>query len=813
MRRPERVPRHDGVPLQRVGPHGRRLDGGGGQRGLGDGGRGSFALSARRHAEQHGGHQPHVPGSATSPAFHVCNFPSGDVPGNLPMNRRVFVVSLGGGLVALGPRGVAARRAIRVDATPTLFHGHPDGATTLVRFDAWGTEAPAGRLRVHDLRTGRQIGTAGMIRRDDRLTGELWLPLTAPTRVRSELETPEQRGAIRTVHGLVPTSRWTVYWLTLAGPGDLLATFADVPALLRGAEASVLVPAGIRLNPWHRLPSDGDHLDLVRITMPAARASRATGIPLGRVALVDGVLAPHLARALEGAGVAVRLHRNAVVDPLTFDLAAGRTQAAPRIEGWLRTREAAQPDAGRVAVAIGTDPAFATAATAGVAEWNDAYAFPKIVLGDGDEAVRVLAGVGRGGGVEEGGEVGEEGAAVIGTPTTMATDAFGVLGRVVAPENPTLQGIAARFAFPVGGRLVFNPSPFGRSDVVTTPGGDLRIVTDVPGLGYAFVPEEQAPAITPGDDPTSIETRMFRIAIERSGGAIREMVHRDSGRDLVAPGGVFDGLADGVLSAVRTERIAGVGSRLAIRRVTARHVAQSTVTAYDALPWVDIETEVVEGPESSLVDRTFAFADAIEHVTWEVPGGTDEAAVPVESLRPLRWTALRGATGTVLLGTSHRADLTVTPPGTVTVRTRLATRLRIGVQTGHLLPDDPWRFGFGMLPLAPVVASGRGALALKSFGRLFDIADPAVAVLAVRPAEDGTGTMVFLQELGGPSRDIVIRPDVLTFETGLLTDLAERDLHAAATAPGGGILVPIEASGWAAVRLLGVGRNGRAERG
>jgi len=724
------------------------------------------------------------------------------------MNRRVFVVSVGGGLVALGPRGVAARGAIRVDATPTLFHGHPDGATTLVRFDAWGTDAPAGRLRVHDLRTGRQIGTAGMIRRDDRLTGELWLPLTAPTRVRSELETLERRGAIRTVHALVPTSRWTVYWLTLAGPDALLATFADVPALLRGAEASVLVPAGIRVNPWQRLPSDGDHLDLVRITMPAASASRATGVPLGRVALVDGVVVPHLARALAGAGVTVRLHRNAVVDPLTFDLAAGRAQAAQRIEAWLRAREEVQPDAGRIAVAIGTDPAFAAEATRGVTEWNGAYAFPKIVLGDGDEAVRVLAAIGGDGEGNDDGEEGEVGDAGIGAPTAVAEDPFGVLGRVVAPEDPTIEGIAARFAFPIGGLLVFNPSPFGRSDVITAPGGGLRIVTDVPGLGYAFVPEDAPPTITPGDDPTRIETAQFQIAIERSGGAIRELVHRDSGRDLVASGAVFDGLADGVLSAVRTERIEGVGSRLVIRRVTAQHVAQSTVTAYDVLPWVDVDTEVVEGPESSLVDRTFGCADSIEHVMWEVPGGPDEAAAPAGPLRPLRWTALRGTIGTVLLGTSHRAGVTVMPTGAVSVRTRLATRLRIGVQTGHLLPDDPWRFGFGMLPLVPVAVSGRGSLPLPSFGRLLDIGDPAVAVLAVRPAEDGTGVMVFLQELGGPSRDIVIRPDVLTFDTGLLTDLAERDQRAAATEPGGGILVPIDASGWAAVRLLGVRRNG-----
>lgn len=728
------------------------------------------------------------------------------------MNRRGFVFSLSGGLLGFGPISLRVQGAVRVEATPTLFHGHPDGATTLVRFDASGVDAPAGRLRVHDVRTGRQLGTAGMIRRGEHLTGELWLPLTIPIRVRSELETPARRGAIRTVHHLTPTRRWTVYWITLAAPEGLLDAYADIPPLLRGAEASRLVPAGIRVNPWHHLPPDGDHLDLVRLTIPAATASRVTGVPLARVALVDGEVGPRLARALDGAGVTVRLHRRDVVDPTAFDLGLGRAQAAPRIEAWLRTRDADATDPRPIAVAIGTDPAFAVAATVGIDDWNGAFAYPRIVLGDGDEAVRVLGGVG---GVGEEGEVGEEAGAAgaaatagIGMPTTEVADAFGVLARTVAPEQPTPAGVAARFAFPIGGTLVFNPSPFGRSDVVTTPNGDLRVVTDVPGLGYAFVPDAAPAEIAPGEDPTRVETETFQVAIERSGGAIATLVHRPTGRDLARPGDVLDGLRDGVLSGVGTERIAGLGARLTVRRAMAQHVVRSTITAYDGLPWVDIATEVVDGPAGTIVERRFAFAHPTEHVTWEVPGGTEDAAVPQRSIHSLRWTALRGSVGTLLFGTAHRAAVDVDGEGTLSIRTALATRFRIGLHVGHMLPDDPWRFGFGMLPLMPERASGRGTIALPSFGRLLDIADPAVAVLAVRPAEDGTGIMVFLQELGGPSRDVVLGSDVLSFDTGILTDLAERDVREASPAPGGGLVVPIAASGWAAVRLLGVRLGG-----
>jgi hypothetical protein len=148
----------------------------------------------------------------------------------------------------------------------------------------------------------------------------------------------------------------------------------------------------------------------------------------------------------------------------------------------------------------------------------------------------------------------------------------------------------------------------------------------------------------------------------------------------------------------------------------------------------------------------------------------------------------------------------------LTLRTSVAGRFRISLEPAHGLPDDPWRFGFGMLPLSAVSTSGRGDRPLPTFGRLLDVADPAVATLAIQPAADGVGVMVYLQELGGPGRDITIRPEVLTFEGALLTDLAERDLREAAPAPGGGVLVPIEAEGWAAVRLLGVRLGGQADR-
>jgi len=169
------------------------------------------------------------------------------------------------------------------------------------------------------------------------------------------------------------------------------------------------------------------------------------------------------------------------------------------------------------------------------------------------------------------------------------------------------------------------------------------------------MPDGPPPVVSVTDDASGIETRMFRVAVEQSGGSIGELVHRDSGRNLVRAGGTLNGLSGAVLSAVRRERMAGIGERLIARRATGQHVLQSTITAYDALPWVDIENAVAEGPPRMDADWTWDFDHAIEHATWEVAGGTQEASPPMLEARVLRWAALQGAGGTVLLGVGRSA--------------------------------------------------------------------------------------------------------------------------------------------------------------
>jgi hypothetical protein len=189
---------------------------------------------------------------------------------------------------------------------------------------------------------------------------------------------------------------------------------------------------------------------------------------------------------------------------------------------------------------------------------------------------------------------------------------------------------------------------------------------------------------------------------------------------------------------------------------------------------------------------------------WEVPGGTAEAAPPVDGLAPIRWAALRRGDEAVLVGVAGVASGAIDAAGRLALRAPGTCRFRVGYHRGYLLADDPWRFGFGLIPLVGVPTDGAGDRPLPTFGRMLDVADPTAAVLAIRPADDGVGTMVFLQDVGGPTRDVVVRPGLLAFAGGVLTDLAERDLRPAAEAPGGGVLVPIASFGYAAVRLLGV---------
>jgi hypothetical protein len=702
--------------------------------------------------------------------------------------RRTFLATLGAAGAFAWWRPTTRAAVPVVAAVPTVLHAHPEGQTTLVRFTAIGVDAEAGRLRVHDARTARLLGTAGVIRRGNALVGELRLPLARRLAVRSDLEVPGTRRVHRTVHQLEPTPRWTIQWVTLAEPGGLAARFVGLHESEVADDVARLTAAGVRLNPWSA-PAAGrprDHLDLLRVVVAAARASRVTGIPLSAQALVPEPAEPFLAEVLAGAGVAGILPGDGRSDPVALGFTTSRGEMARRLEAWLGALGAGRPaTAASTALIVDDDPDLALQSLPAVEDWNATWAFPRILIGTAGTA----------------GTAGTTG-------TTGTTGAFAVLARVVSPERPTLEGIAARAAFPVAGALVFNPSPFGRSDVLRFDDGTLRVVTDVPGLGYVFVPETKGIAAIADLTATgAIETAQFAVQLDRESGAIVSLVERGSGMELVAPEGALNDLTGTVVSDVRAEWIAGVGRRLLVRRATRRGIILSRVTAYEALPWVDIENEP-GGGEAGEESWRFAFRSAGTTVAWEVAGGRVERVPPVEDLSFLRWLGLGDGRDTLLVGRDRPGVASVGADGTVVLRAGPPVRFRIALHRGYLLADDPWRFGFGLRPLAGVPTTGRGDMLLPTFGRMLDVADPMVAVAGVCEADDGVGVTVWLQDLAGASREVVVRPGVLSFGNAILIDLAERDREPARRTAGGAITVPLPASGYAAVRLLGVRLSG-----
>ncbi|HEX9727193.1 MAG TPA: hypothetical protein VGA37_01650 [Gemmatimonadales bacterium] len=729
---------------------------------------------------------------------------------DLPPTRREFIVTAAAALAGARPR------AVSVEAVPTVFYEQPGAGRSRIRFfvrDA-AAAAAAGRLRVFDMRS-RLLATAGVVRRGADLVGEVWLPLDAPTRIRSELEMPGTRGPVRSTHALAPKPRWTIYWVTVTDPVVLRARLEEVAPLLRGAESAMLFASGVRAHPLSLSESNTpiEHLAFARAAFPALDVAREYGIPAARIVS----LAPRpdiigIERVLSGSGITDLVDGTRAADPGAAGLAVDRRIATSAIEAWLETLAptgAADP----IAIVVGADAALALRSHGALGDWNARYAFPQIVLHEPP-----------GGAVAAGVEPARVPPSRGWNPVPLGADArtavaddleqrrrdraariFEPLASLVAAGHPTLDGIAARFAFPVGGVMVFNPAPFGRSDVVELPDGTAKVVTNVPALGYAFIPETRgtdgAPVAAAAGART-VESALFQVRINDATGALQSVVMRETGRELVGMEGGICAIEGARLVATTLQPLPGVGSRLQVRRRVAGAAINTTVTVYDLLPWVDVENTPSEPGHAG--DYRLAFAEPTGRVRWEATGGATGADAPIAVNRHLRWLALDAAAGTVLVATPDSAYAGVDDDGTLTVHGGGGrTRVRIGYR-GFLLSDDPWRFGWSTEPFLAVPSAGTGTSGLPSFGRMVDIKDPGVAVLTLKRADDGVGVVGYMQELMGVARGIAILPGLLRFDALALTDLIERDRGMASRGPEGGAIIPVEPYGFTAFRLLGV---------
>ncbi|HKI95626.1 MAG TPA: hypothetical protein VJ992_10080, partial [Gemmatimonadales bacterium] len=688
--------------------------------------------------------------------------------------RREFLAVLGTAAVTARGWTRAAAAALTVEAHATVFHRAPDGRLVLVRFTASGTDAIAGRLRVFD-RRGHLMGTAGMLRDGDVLLGELWLPLDGSTRVVSALEVPGRRGPHRTTHHLEPPPKWTIHWLAGAPLAALAAEEWNTWSLVRGPLTSAAGKAGLRLAPivanleeqWASL----DHVDLLRVVSPAATMSDQSNVPIAAGAVLAAAPAHSaLALALAGsgvdaivaAGVAPVLRLTAAdgsdvavlgiapgAAPDTLALAHGRAAAARRIEPWLATLAGAGDDPHPHALIAGASLDTFAACAAAVREWTDRYAFPRIVMGDipGYRAYVVA----RTGGaaavprlVPPIADRPSDAAVLAGAQRRRAADGartarlFAGLA-ALASGRESLDALGAAIPFPVGARVVFNPSPFARSDVVTGTDGTVQLVTDVPGLGYAAVPTAGAAWRDDSTDRLEVTGAVGRVTVDPATGAIAAIEAPDGASPLGAGGAA--GVVDGARLVASTARVVpDIARRLELRRAAGDTTFTTTVTTYDALPWVEI---IHHGSPRDLHAIGIVCAPAPTTLSWETAGGMQSAAPPLARATMLHWVAVPRANGTLLVAASGAAALTCDEGGRIDLLGSGDVAMRIAYRPG-LLADDAWRLGWSMAPFRAATAGGPGAGRLPSFGSLLGTDQAGVAVIDL--VDEPDALVVYIQE-------------------------------------------------------------------
>jgi hypothetical protein len=508
-----------------------------------------------------------------------------------------------------------------------------------------------------------------------------------------------------------------------------------------------------------------------------------------------------------------------------------------RVERWLTDLESGldstpdQADESNPALAFlasGRPDDSAAVMVAAVHEWNRRFAFPRILIGAPDElerqfqeaalaspvvghqpqsarleipAIAALAGIAR--------ERTEERIA-------SARTTFSTLARAITDDSDPATAfgvIAGQIETAIPGLLVFNSAPFRRTDAVDLLSGQTQVVTDVPAMGYAFLVDEPA-ATDPIADPVLasaspvVNHNDFQFEVDRKTGAIASLVTRSDGREWVRGSGL-NAVSGAILEELSREVLPGVGVRLTMHRWSSDlQQFRSTVTAYDALPWVDVENHVGIQPRDALQYR-FEFVAPDAQVRWEVPAGHRESAAPVEHAVHLRWLAMRSGLDTVLFRGLDTPYVSVRAGGTI-VSFAPAGRARFRFRAASFPADvvDCARFGWGAEPFVavPVAENARGTL--PRFGKLLILDQPEAAIIGLKPADDGNGLIVYVQSLIGQSSFLSLGPGLLTFDGGRKVDFLERDLEGQITSVPDGVAFQSPGWGVTALRLLNVRLSG-----
>ncbi|MBI2615640.1 MAG: hypothetical protein HYW52_08210 [Gemmatimonadetes bacterium] len=769
-------------------------------------------------------------------------------------DRRQFLSLLASAGTAAFARLGNALGVVTVAAEATPFFAHPDGQRCLVRFFVSDLDAPAGRLRAFD-RARRQLGTAGVIPLGDgRLNGELWLPLGALPRIRTELEAPGLRRPVATWHALTPAPRWTIHWVTLLDPENLQQHLASLERIPRAVETATLQGIGAMVNSVPAsMPTVIGDLPFLRLAEPGERVAALTGLTRGpAAAITDAELrVPSLAAVLAASGVTTILLKDAPAGGLHWLpgpqgsrllVVAVPAGAAPERLGFreggdrmVRSVERLLADlpveggAGsegapeQTALVVGTETEDLARAAAGVRDWNVRFTYPRIVVGDPPAFLRA-APRSYAGGISLWAPQSPAGRPVPSLAETMdhaqrraaessrrADAMIACLAPLVPGTGTGLERVANQLAMPVPGTLVFNPTSYARTELVRMADGSERVATDIPPLGYAYFPRGtgdggQWRAMAEDGFPHAIQTGQFRLALDPDTGAIRSLAQPADSREWASESLGLNAVPGARLEWATREALPGVAARIiARRRAPWGGGIRTVVTVYERLPWIDIVNHADLGGDEPVAYR-FGFELHAAGVEWEIPAGVERGAPPCDCAH-LRWLRLTGERGSALLAVPQAAFGRVDHDGALTSYGPPGeSRFRIGVSPAGAFRfrEDPWRFGWGIEPVVTAPVPGTGGALLPTFGSLLVLDQPGVAIVGLQPAADGDGVIAYLQELGGLSRVATLGAGLIGFEDARQVDLVERDLGPPAMVMRNGVGLMLPAHGVAAVRLLGV---------
>ncbi len=658
---------------------------------------------------------------------------------------------------------------------------------------------------------------------------------------------------IRTAHSLTPLPQWTLHWVTIIDPSRLIDSLEQLPLWRRYAALATLQTLKVYGNPFPT-PDQSlqtlDHVAFLRAAHPAHRLQRDFGIPMGSVAVgsaqdlgmrasaltLQNIGVPYAVSLNQGTGsvfhtldgrdgsvvTAASLPPRSTVRDLLFT--EGGDQMAREIERWLTETPAfIAPSYGTtVALILQTnlDDQLAQIAQA-VADWNSRYAFPHITVGTPDDFFR------------EAGRIVGSGIAQPPAPSSARSrpmpsadeleqtrdkrnaQRISSAEQLLAPLNallhsraPGIRGIAEHLDIPLDGTLVLNPSPIPRTDIISMPGGSEQLATDIPGMGYAYLLGRSSSAPQPFVQlgTHSVFGQFLTVRLDPQTGAISSLYHRSDGREWVRPGSPgLNAVPGAVLEHVTRLRLPEIGMRLIAERRTGRGRLTTTVTGYESLPWIDVTNEF-HAERGSTAQYDYHFNVDRPHVAWETPVGFEEAEPPVGPVAHFRWLRLRSGDDWQVLFRGLDAPYAACDASgrIVSLAPTGRSRYRLQLASPYAPPDEPWHFGWSTEPLVvvPVAASSTRRGTLPRFGRLLGFDEPGVAVLGIKPADNGDGAIVYLQELLGATRQAKLAAGILGFREARHVDALERHLGELPVSPEPAVTVPLPAHGVVVVRLL-----------